>query len=346
MKAAKTACCTGPFGSAIASMIGRGCQGPAASMAVTKPGISPSAAGAAARASATIASPRSRQRVAKSRSPAVRGEAVALDGKAQQGDARVHRDHRERAGSGSGRGIILTPQPSISAIARRGLQAGAGQHHHRRLARRDPAIDQQPGEGGGGLGAGGFDIDAAPGQAERGLGDLRLLQQHRAAAALPQRGDAFRRAQRLGDGGALGDGRPRRLGRQPERGPRDRPAIRRLGGENPRHPVDLPGPQQFRKADLQSEHVRPGAAGHDHVVGQPILPQLIGQGLGAVQEEGVPVVAGVEGLRRRALGRIGAILPAARHQFDGGPDARDCTVFAGEVLAGTMIVARIPPAAA
>ena len=66
----KNACSTGPFGSAIASRMGTGSQGPAASMSAMKPGSSPSMCGAAERASATIASPRSSVRLAKSASVA------------------------------------------------------------------------------------------------------------------------------------------------------------------------------------------------------------------------------------------------------------------------------------
>ena len=114
--------------------------------------------------------------------------------------------------------------------------------------------------------------------------------------------------------------------------------------------LDLAGAQQFRKADLAAQHVRPGAAGHDDVVRRPeaeILPQLIGQRLGALEEERVPVVAGVEDTRRSRDGGVGGILPTAGDQFDARRRApASAPSLPGWCEAGAMIVARIPPAAA
>ena len=107
-----------------------------------------------------------------------------------------------------------------------------------------------------------------------------------------------RQPDRLGDGGALGDGRA-----AARRGSRPRKA-RAIGAQCAGCAAKMrgsrsicPAPQQLGEADAAAQHVRAGAAGHDDVVRRleaEILPQLVGQRLGALQEEGVPVVAGVE----------------------------------------------------
>ena len=193
---------------------------------------------------------------------------------------------------------------------RRRLQAAAGQHQHRGLLRRDrarrPAAcrTRRPT-----CAARRLDIDADARQIERGRADLRPR------SASPRR-RAFRaacqapRASRIGCAIAVPSAMvglisacDRRIAAGKERRG-DRPAIRRLGGEDARHGVDLAGAQQFGKADLAAQHVGAGAARRDDVVGRAeaqVLPQLVGQRLGAVQEERMPVVAGVEDrLRARA----------------------------------------------
>ncbi len=73
-----------------------------------------------------------------------RGEAVALDGEAQQGDART----------------AHSVTPSSFGDPRRRLQAAAGQHQHRGLLRRDRAGGEQLAERRRHLGRGRLDIDA------------------------------------------------------------------------------------------------------------------------------------------------------------------------------------------
>jgi hypothetical protein len=125
----------------------------------------------------------------------------------------------------------------------------------------------------------------------------------------------------------------------------DRRAIRRLCGKDARHRIDFASAQQLGKTDLAAQHVGPGAARHDHVVGRAkaqILPKLVGQRLGALQEERLPVVAGVEhglGLRT-AASAVSCRVPGISSTV--APCARICTVFAGLVDAGAMIVARMP----
>ena len=113
---------------------------------------------------------------------------------------------------------------------------------------------------------------------------------------------------------------------------------------------DLAGALQFGKADLAAEHVGAGAARGDDVVGRAeaeVLPEFVGQRLGAVQEERVPVVAGVEDRlarggprRRRCPGGCRGSVPAWRRARASAP------VLAGLVEAGAMMVACMPPAAA
>ena len=92
----RNACSTGPLGSAIASRLGTGSHGPAASMAAMKPGSSPSMRGAGERASASSSAPPIRVRVRKSASVAT-------------GAKRLHsmeKPRRAMRGSGEGGSLI------------------------------------------------------------------------------------------------------------------------------------------------------------------------------------------------------------------------------------------------
>ncbi len=88
---------------------------------------------------------------------------------------------------------------------------------------------------------------------------------------------------------------------------------------------DLPPAQQLREADVAAEHVAAGAAGDDDGVGRPeaqVLPQLVGERLGALEEMRLPVVAGVEDRIRLPDGGVGGVLAGAGDQLDlgaGGP---------------------------
>ena len=98
----------------------------------------------------------------------------------------------------------------------------------------------------------------------------------------------------------------------------DRSAIGRLGGEDAGQRLRLAGAQQFGEADLAAQHVGARAAGDDDVVGDAeteILPQLIGQGFRAVQEERVPVVTGVEDRAGPGDGGVGGVLTGAGDEF-------------------------------
>ena len=270
----------------MASRSGTGCQGPAASISATKPGSSPSMRGAGDRARRPAwSSPPSKVRPAKVGFRRDRREAVAFDGEAQQGDARAgHSADPQQFGDA---GVAFSPLPvSTSTVVCSGLIVPAASSLANAASH---------------LRAGRLDINADAGQIEQRGGDLRLAQHHRAAARLAQRRRGPR-GSRIGWAiavpsamvGWIGVATSHSAGQE---GGGDRPAIRRLGGENARHRFDLAGAQQLGKADRAAQHVGAGAARRDDVVRRAeaqILPQFVGQRLGAVQEERVPVVAGVE----------------------------------------------------
>ena len=82
---------------------------------------------------------------------------------------------------------------------------------------------------------------------------------------------------------------------------------------------DFAAPQQFAKADVAAEHVA-ARAGRDHDIVRraeaEVLPELIGERLRALQEERLPVVAGVEDRPRLPDRLVRRILARAGHEFD------------------------------
>ena len=158
------------------------------------------------------------------------------------------------------------------------------------------------------------------------------------AAAVFQGVDHFLQPQRMRNGGAFRDrlvdgARDRRIDTGLEARVQRR-AVERLGGEQSRQFCYLAGGQQFREADVAAEQVAAGAHGDDDVVGHrevEIFPHLVGDRFGSLQEERLPVVAGVEHLAgladRLALGFLARPLDQL-HLGAVGADLRD---FAGDV---------------
>ena len=85
--------------------------------------------------------------------------------------------------------------------------------------------------------------------------------------------------------------------------------------------VDLAGGEQLAEGDVAAEDVAAGAGHQDHVVGggeAERLPHLVGDGLRALEEEGVPVVAGVGDLRGLADRLVRDLVAGAADQLDLG----------------------------
>ena len=152
--------------------------------------------------------------------------------------------------------------------------------------------------------------------------DLRLRHGDGAAVRAPQRRQHFAAPDRLGDRGPLRNRRlrgDRRAGRVAARESfRDRRAILRLDGEQPRQARDLAPAQQFAEADVAAEHVAAGARRYENVVRRAeaeILPEFIGERLRPLQEERLPIVARIEDRARLPYRLVGRVLARARDEF-------------------------------
>ncbi|GAA3563162.1 hypothetical protein GCM10022222_53650 [Amycolatopsis ultiminotia] len=122
-----------------------------------------------------------------------------------------------------------------------------------------------------------------------------------------------------------------------------------MGDEQSRPPGDRTGCQQFAEAEIAAEHDAACTGDRDDVVRSSeaeVLPQLVREGLGALQEERMPVVAGVGGFRRPVKGFRRSVVPSADTRSTVAPYARLWRIFAGEVDSGARIVALMPAAAA
>ena len=194
------------------------------------------------------------------------------------------------------------------------MGARPGQGARRLLPRGAPS---GPGRGGCRL-----HVDALPGQVALGGPDVLLGCGHDPPAAVAQRGDDLLGAGRGGDGDALGDRRPG--GCQAGQGGATLGLDGHQGGEG----VDPPGPAQVGETPVQAEDHAAVAGGDDHRGGGPpaqLLPQLIGAGLGALGEQRLVGVAGVDRTARldAAAGGGGGGRPVTVHQPDLGARTGD-----------------------
>src|SRR5205807_720433 len=86
-----------------------------------------------------------------------------------------------------------------------------------------------------------------------------------------------------------------------------------------RPPGNLAAPFEFVETALEAEDVAAVAGRHEDVVGNPeaeLLPQLIGERLGTLDKERLPVVAGVKALTDRGECRLRDGLTGARDDPD------------------------------
>src|SRR5207237_4881473 len=123
---------------------------------------------------------------------------------------------------------------------------------------------------------------------------------------------------RFRGGGPVGAGGWRSEGHKPPRarrpGRREGRAIRRLDGKEPRPRGNLAASLEFVEAAFEPENVAAVAGRNEDIVGNPkaeLLPQFEGEGLGALDKEGLPIVARIKAFAGRGERRLGNVLPRA-----------------------------------
>src|SRR5215475_10510855 len=120
----------------------------------------------------------------------------------------------------------------------------------------------------------------------------------------------------LGDGGLGLDSD--QIASAGQEGRMKRRAIFRLNSEESRQASDLTAAQQLAEANIAAKDITARARWDENIIGCPeaeILPELIRQRLGALEKEGLPVVAGVEDVRGLPLSCVGRVLPRSRYQL-------------------------------
>ena len=166
------------------------------------------------------------------------------------------------------------------------LETGARQDNDRRFLWPDHALPKEAAEGCRGARGGRLDVKPGPREIVHRLHDLLLGHRDGRAAGAPDGGQDFARPHGLCDRGSFGD---RRKGLHADvvvsAGGEARAqgsAVRRLDGEEPRKPLDLPASHKFAEADVASEDIAAGAGRYEDVVGRPepkVFPKLVGQRL-------------------------------------------------------------------
>ncbi|KAG1453615.1 hypothetical protein G6F57_015689 [Rhizopus arrhizus] len=102
--------------------------------------------------------------------------------------------------------------------------------------------------------------------------------------------------------------------------------MQRLRHEELGQAADLSGRQQFGKPDGAAQHIAAGARRDHDVVGRleaKVFPHLVRNGLRPLQEERLPVVAGVEDVTRGADGFGLRVFARAFHQAHVGAARAD-----------------------
>ena len=177
------------------------------------------------------------------------------------------------------------------------LDARARNQHHRAFAPVDDALLAEPCEGRRDAGRGRLHKQAKPREPLQGYNDFVLGDGDRFAAGLLKA--LIISLSRKGCAMAV-PSRDRFLNgtwhRRVDAGLEariQRRTVERLGSKQPGQFADLSGGQQSGEANVAAEEVAAGTDRHDDIVGNSeieILPQLIGDRFGSLQEEGLPVV--------------------------------------------------------
>ena len=163
---------------------------------------------------------------------------------------------------------------------------------------------------------GGLDVKAPCGHLAQGARDLVLRHGEERPAACAHHVHDLRAADRLGDGDPLGDRWFHVAWWLLARGVIEGRAVPGLHGDQPGHVPNDPGLLQLGKAQVRAQEQRPIPGGQHHNIGRlpaQLLAHLKGKGLGALEKEGVPGMAGIVGVPGSLQDGIRRVLARARH---------------------------------
>src|SRR3972149_4982184 len=179
-------------------------------------------------------------------------------------------------------------------------------------------------------GGGRFHVEPFAAQKDQRLLHLRVGHRKNLAPRLPDDVDDLLPADRVGDGDSLGDRLPGcdhrdRVEAVPEHG-EEGGTVLRLHGDVPGHYVDQPVLLQLPEPDPGADQERSVSRGKQECVWctkAQLLPDLVGERLRPLEEEGVPGVARIVGRLRCRKSRVRCIFPASGDPAQSGSVKKD-----------------------